>query len=162
MADYPLLQMLYSYNKYAYIHIYIYMQNVSQRHNDKRTSEDFFRKICTSHFIARVRKGYSRFYGETELETEQNCNILTATLMSVSVVSFLFSRAAQLEARGLSFLLSAGFLYHILSPTGLQTPLGVPRAPSAGSGFPYHISSLTPTHQGPLRPSVAFPTTSCL
>ena len=30
------------------------------RHNDKQTSEDFFRKICTSHFIVRVRKGLLR------------------------------------------------------------------------------------------------------
>ena len=52
--------------------------------------------------------------------------------MAISVVSFSFSRAAQPEARELSFLLSAGFLYHILSPTGLQTPSGVPRTPSAG------------------------------
>ena len=92
--------------------------------------------------------------------------------MAVSVVSFLFSRAAQPEAQGLSFLLSAGFLYHNLSPTGLQnywgprarlrpgvafpttsyqqllwtpTQSGAPRAPSALRGFPYHISSLTPT-----------------
>ena len=58
---------------------------------------------------------------ERELETKQNCNILTPTLMAISVVSFLFSRAAQPEARGPSFLLSAGFIYHILSPTsGLQ------------------------------------------
>ena len=33
--------------------------------------EDFFIKICTSDFIARVRKGYSRFACERELETEQ-------------------------------------------------------------------------------------------
>ena len=59
--------------------------------------------------------------------------------MAVSVVSFSFSRAAHPEARGLSFLLSAGFLYHILSPTGLWNYWG-PR--------------------GPLWPSVAFPTTS--
>ena len=39
----------------------------TQRH---RTSEDF-NKICTSHFIVRVRKGYKRFYCERELETEQ-------------------------------------------------------------------------------------------
>ena len=51
--------------------------------------------------------------------------------MAISVVSFSFSRAAQ---PGLSFLLSAGFLYHILSPTGLvsKTQLRVPKAPSAG------------------------------
>ena len=37
------------------IHIYIY----TQHHNDtinKQMSEDFFINICTSHFIARVRK----------------------------------------------------------------------------------------------------------
>ena len=38
------------------IHIYIYMQ-----HHDntiiKQTNEDFFRKICNSHFIVRIRKG---------------------------------------------------------------------------------------------------------
>ena len=60
---------------------------------------------------------------ERELETGQNCNILTPTLMAMSVVSFLFSRAAQPEARGLSFLLNAGFLYHFWSPTRLVSKL---------------------------------------
>ena len=61
------------------------------------------------------------------------------TLIVVSVVSFSFSKAAQPEAQGPSSLLDDGFLYCILSPTGL--------------------------HRGsrrPLRPGVAFPTTSCL
>ena len=35
----------------------------------------------------------------------KDCNILTPTLMAISVVSFSFSRAAQPEARWLSFLL---------------------------------------------------------
>ena len=60
---------------------------------------------------------------ERELETEQNCNILTPTLMAISVVSFSFSRVAQPEARGPSSLLDTGFLYHILSPTGLVAKL---------------------------------------
>ena len=58
-----------------------------------------------------------------ELETEQNCNILTPTVIAISVVSFLFSRAAQPEAWAPSSLLDAGFLYHILSPTGLVSKL---------------------------------------
>ena len=50
---------------------------------------------------------------------------------------------AQPEARGLSFLLSAGFLYHIWSPTGLQNYWG-PRGPLLlGGGFPYHFFSPT-------------------
>ena len=48
---------------YSHLHIYMFMQH----HNDtiikthdkdarRKTQEDFFRKIFTSHFIARVRK----------------------------------------------------------------------------------------------------------
>ena len=36
----------------------------------------------------------------------KDCNILTPTPMTISIVSFSFSRAAQPEARGLSFLLA--------------------------------------------------------
>ena len=76
---------------------------------------------------------------------------------------------AQPEARGLNFLLSASFLYHILSPTGLQNFWG-PRGPLLLSGgFPYHIlypTSLFPNSirgpKGSLRRAVAFSTTSCL
>ena len=54
---------------------------------------------------------------ERELETKQNCNILTATLMAISV-SFPFSWVAQPGAWGPASL-GAGFLYCILSPTRL-------------------------------------------
>ena len=54
------------------------------------------------------------FVCEGELETEQNCNILTRTLMAVNVVSFLFSRTTQPEAQGLTLLVD-GFLYCIFS-----------------------------------------------
>ena len=107
------------------IHIYIY----TQHHNDtinKQTSEDSLTNICTSHFIVRVRKGYSRFYCERELETEQNCNILTPTLIAVNVVSFSFSRAAQPEAQRPT-LLGDGFLYCILSASSLDpNSIGAP------------------------------------
>ena len=75
-----------------------------------RRATQFLRKY-TSHFIWKVAC-------ERELETEQNCNILTPTLMAISVVSFSFSRAAQPEAWGPT-LLGAGLLYCILSPTGV-------------------------------------------
>ena len=113
-----------------------------QYHNDtiiKQTNEVFFNKVYTSHFIVRVRKGSSRFACERELETEQNCNILAPTLTAVSVVSFSFSRAAQPEAQ---------------RPTLL-----------AFSTTSYQQLLWTPTHHGlpgPLRPGVAFPTTSRL
>ena len=54
---------------------------------------------------------------ERELETEQNCNILTLTLMAITAFLSRSHWATQPEARGPT-LLGAGFLYHILSPTG--------------------------------------------
>ena len=59
----------------------------------------------------------------------KDCNILTPTLMAIGVVSFSFSRAAQPEAWGPSSLLDDGFLYCILSPTGLQNSIEGPVGP---------------------------------
>ena len=79
-----------------------------------------------------------------------------------SRVSFSFSRAAQPEAWGPS-LLGAGFLYRILSPTGLVPKL---HRGSRGplllvGGFPYHTclqlvwspTHCFPTHWLPVSPS---------
>ena len=49
--------------------------------------------------------------------------------MAISIVSFSFSRAAQPEAQGPSSLLDDGFLYCILSPTGLQNSIRGPEGP---------------------------------
>ena len=80
---------------------------------------------------------------EREFETEQNCNKLAPTLMSISVVLFSFSRAAQPEVWGPSSLLDDGFLYRILSLTHL-------------------ISNLIGGPEGPFCWVVTFPTTSSL
>ena len=53
-----------------------------------KTSDTILRKIYLSLYLKGV-------VCERELETEQNCNILTPILMAISVVSFLFSSAAQ-------------------------------------------------------------------
>ena len=143
------------------------MQKESQWHNDKGQAKSSLEKICTSHFIVRVRKGYSRFYGERELKTEQNCNILTPTLMAINIVSFSFSWCST---RGPGAQLSAECwlsLPHLIS-NGSPKLLGAPRAPSARVAFPttsYQQLLWIPTHQGlqgPFRPGVAFPTTSRL
>ena len=80
-----------------------------------KTSDTVLRKICTSYFICKV-------VCERELETEQRLQHIDPTLMAISVVSFSFWRAAQLEAQGPTPL-DAGFLYCILSPTGLISKL---------------------------------------
>ena len=103
----------------------------------KRATQ-FFEKYA-SHSIWKVRKGYSRFYGERESWRPNR------TLMAISVVSFSFSRAAQPEAQGPSSLWNDGFLYRIWSPAP-----GVPRAPYAGwwLSLPPLLSyfSFSPTH----------------
>ena len=107
-------------------------------HNDTtiKTQEDFFNKIYASHFIVRVRKGCSRFYCERKLETEQNCNILTPTLMAVSVGSFSFSRAAQPEAQRPTLMAFSATSYQQLISNCPQL-IRAPRAPYAG--LLYHI-----------------------
>ena len=85
--------------------------------------------------------------------------------MTVSVVSFSFSWAAQPEARGSAFCWMMAFFpatYHQLVS---KTPSEVPRAPSPGCGFPFHIlspTSLIPNSiggpEGPILPGVAFRT----
>ena len=94
-------------------------RNEGRRKEDAMTKmqEDFFNNIFTSHFIARVRKGCSRFAYERVLETEHKLHILTPLLW--------LSRCVFLV------LLMLG-----------STPWGLPRAPSVGCGLPYHIWSL--------------------
>ena len=78
----------------------------------------------------------------------RNFNILTPTLMAVNVVSFSFSWCST----GGPGIHSAGCwfsLLHLISIfSGPPTHQGFPRAPSAGCGFLYHISSITPTPTG--------------
>ena len=129
---------------------------------NNRRKKTSLEKYCTSYFIVRVRKGYSRFACERVLETEQNWNILTPTHMAVCVVYFLFSGCSigGPEAHSAGWWLS---LLHLISNfSGPQTPSVFPRAPSAGCGFPYHsrlspsptltgtVTVLTPT-QSPTR-----------
>ena len=81
---------------------------------------------------------------ERELETEQNCNILTPTLLAIT--AFL-SRSSGLLNRGPGGPASLGacFLYRILSPTRLipNWLIGGLRAPSAGCwlSLPHLVSN---------------------
>ena len=90
----------------------------------------FFRKICLSLYLKGIWKGYWRFYCKRELETEQNCNILTPTLMAIT--AFL-SRSPGLLNRGPGGPASLGHGLHpsIFSPTGLNfnSSIGGPEGP---------------------------------
>ena len=81
---------------------------------------------------------------ERELETEQNCNILTPSLMAISV-SFPFSWAAQPGIWGPSLSWCWFSLPHLVFKwSDLQTDWsGAWGLPLLGAGFPYHIFSPT-------------------
>ena len=103
------------------------------------TQEDFFIKIFTSHFIARVRKGCMGFYCERELEIEHNCNILTPLLWPSRWV-FLVLLMLNRKPRGSLCCVMAFFIasyQHLLRTSAHQGP----RPLRPGVVFPYHTSS---------------------
>ena len=79
----PLKIILYSYADSGW----------TQRHNEDDEQHSLLEKYVPLTLLKGFEKGYSRFFCERELETKQNWNILTPTLMAISVVSFSFSRA---------------------------------------------------------------------
>ena len=125
---------------YTYIHIHIHAEYILTQWI--KTSKDFFRKICASHFIVRVRKRLLRvlLWEGVGDRTE---------LQYIDPHSYGHQRWVFLVLQGCStggpeaHSAGCGFLYRILSPTGLVPKL--------------HRGS-----RGPLRPGVAFPTTSRL
>ena len=81
--------MLYSH-AHDQLYIYICMQN----HNNaiKMSGHSSLEKY-TSHFIWKGQKGYYCVRGE--LETEQNCSMLTPTLLAITAFLSRFPAAAQ-------------------------------------------------------------------
>ena len=106
------------------------------------TNEDFFNKIYVplSLFVTfeRVTQGL-RVRGSWR--PNRNCNILTPLLWP-STLCFSRSPDAQPEAQRPTLL--SDLLHLISNFSGPQLNRG-PRAPSAWCGFPYHISSITPS-----------------
>ena len=129
------------------------IKDAGRKTQEWRTHEDCFRKILTSHFIARVRKGCWRVAWERMLETEHKLHILTPLLWPSRCV-FLVLLDAQPEVLGStpSGLFRGPPRSGVAFPTtsGLyclefcwQLHRGFPRSPSVGCGLPYHILSLT-------------------
>ena len=114
-----------------------------QHHNDtinKQTQEDFFNKIFTSHFIARVQKGLLKVCVWEEAGDRTETAIFWPPLLWPSMLCLSRSPDAQPEAQRPT-LLGDGFLYCILSASSLDPNSSGPQAPSAWCGFPNHILS---------------------
>ena len=106
--------MLYSHDQlYKHVCICMHACRIITTTQSRRATQ-FFRKIYLSLYL----KGSERFYCERELETEQNCNILTPTLMAITVF---LSRFPGLLNWGPGGPASLGHVPHssIFSPTRL-------------------------------------------
>ena len=126
-----IISMLYSHMLQLYTYTY------ACRINDTiiKMSEDFFRKICTSHFICKV-------VCERELEAEQRLQHIDLPSPSGHRhVSFLFSWTAQPGAQPLWDMFS--FQHLLTNWSGLQTRWGSWGPLLLGGGFLNHILSLT-------------------
>ena len=128
------------------------MQKVSQRHSDKGRAKTSLNKY-TSHFIV-------TFECERELETEQRLQYIDTHSFGRQRCVFLVLQGCSTGGPGAQLSAECWlFIPHLSNNwSGPQTPSEVPRAPSAGCGFPYHIfspTSLIPNSSGaPRAPSV--------
>ena len=119
-----------------------------QHHNDtiiKRRKKTSLQNIYTSHFIARVRKGLLKVCvwegdgDQTELKYfdphsygRQRC---------VFLILLMFNRRTWGSLCWVLAFFTASYQHLLWTPTHQ----GFLRAPSAGCGFPYYNSSITPS-----------------
>ena len=118
------------YSRMLQLYTYTCRIHIDTMNKDERHS--LLEKYIPLTLLKGFEKGYSRFYCERELETEQRLQHIDLPSPSGHRrVSFSFSCGAQPGAWGPSL---SGTCSHssIFSSTGLQTQSGVPRAPSAG------------------------------
>ena len=126
---------------YADLHLHTCTYICRIIHNDtttktdvwRKTQEDFFAKIYTSHYNAKVRKGCSRVVCERELETEHKLQYFDPTVMTVTLC---LSCSLRLPNRG-PRLPDAGFL-HCIFASSLDPKLhrGFRGPPGSGVAFP--------------------------
>ena len=119
------------------------MQNESQWHNDKGWAKSSLKIYVPLTLLQGFEKVIQGLRVRGGWRPNRNCNTLTPTLMAVNVVSFSFSRAPQPEAQRPTLL---GDLLHLISNFYAPQLNWGPRAPLDWCGFPYHISSITPSY----------------
>ena len=134
---------------FCYIVICKFKQNESQRYNDKGGAKASLIKVYLQG-------------AEDRTETA----IYWPPLLWPSALCLSCSPGCSTGGPEAQSLLDDGFLYCILASTSLDpNTSGAPRAPSVGLSLPHLISNFSGTQlnrgpRGPLRPGVAFPSTS--
>ena len=126
---------------YHYIYTCIYMQNGSQRHNDKGRAKTPLENMHLSLYCKVSKKVTQGF-------TVRGTWRPNITAIYINPHSYGCQRCVFLVLQGCSIggpgAHSAGFLYHIVSATSLDPNSSEPQGPPP-PGFLYHISSITPS-----------------
>ena len=124
------------YMLYSHEQLYVQICRRMQNHNDDtiKTSDTILKKNIPLTLFERLRKDYERFYCvRGELKAEENCNILTRTLMAIT--AFL-SRSPGLFNWGPSLPGTCSSFQHLLSNwLNFNCSIRGLRAPSAGCWF---------------------------
>ena len=117
-------------------------------HNDTMIKTDAGRLLEQNMYLSLYCKGSKRVTQGLRVRgswwPNRNCNILTPTHMAINVVSFSFSRCSTGGPGAHSAWWWLSLLHFISIISGPQL-IRAPMAPSAWCGFPYHISSITPS-----------------
>ena len=118
-----------------------------QYHNDIiiKTQEDFSIKICSSHFICNVWKGLLKVCVWEGVRDRINLQYFDPHFYGRQRCVFLVLKGCSTggpEAHSAGWWLS---LLHLISNFSGPQLNRRPRTPSAWRGFPYHISSITPS-----------------
>ena len=111
-----------------------------------KTQEDFFNKICTSHFICKGSKRLLKVGVWEGVGDRTETAIFWPLLLWPSALCLSCSPDAQPEAQRPSSLLGDGFLYCILSVSSLDpNSIGVPEGPLGRVWLSLPPSSITPS-----------------
>ena len=150
----------------------IIKQTHEERHRNKGRRKISLQIYFTSHFIARVRKGFSRVACERELETEHKLQYFDPTVMTVtlclsrSLVLLNWRPRAHSSGPkghfGQMWLSLPHFVYNsVRSSTQLPLPLPLPTAPApanchwdSNSTALYNNSTPTRSPTGSLKSNV--------
>ena len=135
---------IYSHNKYAYIHIYMFMQDTYWRNKlIRRSNKRHWKTSLTKYLPLTLLQGFEKvvwvFFCERELEIEHKLQYFDPSLLWPSRCVFLVLLMLNRRPRGSL----CWVICYILSATS-------------------QVPKLHRGSRGPPRPGVAFPTTSLL
>ena len=137
---------IFSHNKYAYIHIYMFMQDTYWRNKLIRRSNKRRKKTSLEKYIPlTLLQGFERVVQGLHVRGSWRSNITKyfdpQSQRCVFLVLLMLNRRPWGPLWWVLAFFTASYQHLFWTPIHQ----GFPRAPSTGCGFPYYISSPTPS-----------------